>query len=146
MKTHPHCAVRLSTREAEQRAIDQYLEANGVTEVARFPPRDDHELNEAICSGRFGRVIFSDLDALLTVVWKGHAELDRWGETGVRIELVESGPIDSAHWLDLIQSCYKSLVRWRRQQRRRQVIAAVILSVLGLLSMLVLFLLIPPAK
>ena len=137
------CAVRQAANEDEKRTLDEYLDRQHLGDVVEYSPGKDHELDAQLCSGRFERVIFAGLDALLIAIWKGGAHLDQWAEAGVRIELAV--PLGDDPWT-LIDRVYDSLTRWRDRQRRRQIIAATILSALALLAMCVLFFLVLPDR
>ena len=65
------CAVRQPTTEQERRDLAAYLEAERLTDVVKFSATDDDDLDEALCAGRFERVVFAGLDALLTGIWNG---------------------------------------------------------------------------
>ena len=127
------CAVRLPAQAAEKAALDAYLRAHEGWQTTTFAPKDDDELNIALAEGQFETVLFASLPNLLECVWKGHAEPDRWASAGVRIELAT--PPDSAEtWRTHFQAVYASLAEWRRQERRRQIIAACILSATALIA------------
>lgn len=138
------CAVREALSEPEQKALDRYLEARGLRDVERFAPEDDDELDTAVGDRRFDSVVFVDLDALLTAMFKGDIRLDRWVELGVRIELAEEP--EEANWRGFVRKTQVSLDRWRRTQRRRQIVACAILSAIALAALSALFLLVPSAK
>jgi hypothetical protein len=142
---HRGCAVRLATNDEEQRALDDYLDRHGPAHVVEFAAKDDDDLDAELCAGRFDRVVFADLNALLSAIWKDHAHVDRWVDAGVSIELATPPPGDSSAWQAGVLHMFASLTRWRRQQRRRQIIAAVILSALALVALAVLFYLVSPA-
>lgn len=126
-----------------QRAMDAYLATHPPGELTYFLPKDDDELNNALSEGRFQRVIFADWDALMEPIWKGEAKIDAWRRAGVRIDLVTPPIDDPAAWRGLLDRTYESLTAWRRQQARRQTIAAVILSTLALAALAILFNLLP---
>jgi hypothetical protein len=141
------CAVRAASDAHERQALAACAARVGHSAATEFAPRDDEELDEALCAGRFRQVIFADLDALLTMVWKSQARVERWIDAGVRIELAQ--PPDAAAegaWLPVVLATCQSLGRWRRAQRLRKLVAAVVLSVLALAAAAVLLLLIPPAR
>lgn len=140
------CAMREGRTDAERAALARYLDATPGASVKRFSPRDDDELGRALCEGGYGRVVFATLDAFLETMWKGHADVDRWAAAGVRIEIADAPAADDAALDALLRTAATSYARWRREQRRRQTIAAAILSVAVLVAMAVLFLLVPPAK
>lgn len=136
-------AMRLAASREEERALAHFLEAHASADVVEFDPKDDDRMDDALCSGRFECAIFSGLDALLTAVWEGHAHVDRWLDAGVRIELASCPIEDAAACRTVVAGVYESLARWRRRQRRRQIIAAAILSGLALAALAVLFQVMP---
>jgi hypothetical protein len=140
------CAARVSHDASQSAALDAYLARTGSAGAERFLPKDDDDLNHALCERRFDRVVFADLDALLEAIWKGEAELDRWNEAGIQIDLVCPPTRDEDAWRPFASITYDSLVRWRKAQRRRQIVAGTILSAIALAAMAVLFCLIPPAR
>lgn len=101
-------------------------------------------MNAAIIAGDFHRVVFTDLDHLLVTIWKGETQWDRWRSSGVEVILVN--PPDTADWPSVVDAAYASLNAWRSVRRRRQTIAAVILSVIALAAMFVLFYWVPPPR
>ena len=134
------CAVRKPSNGDEDRILSEFLRRYRASEVVEFAPKDDDDLDVALCSGRFDCVVFANLDAVLSAIWKGHARVDRWVEAGVRIELADLANGDPASSQPFVTAMYESLARWRKGQRRRQVIAAIVLSILALLAIAVLFL------
>lgn len=137
-------AVRIPDDTANRRELLAYLQSNGLDSAQRFAEKDDDELNAAIISGNFHRVVFTDLDHLLVTIWKGETQWDRWRSSGVEVILVN--PPDAADWLSVVDVAYASLNAWRSVRRRRQTIAAVILSVIALAAMFVLFYWVPPPR
>ncbi len=138
------CAVRSAANDDEARALERYFDRHPSTEVVHFAPKDADALDDDLCAGRFPRVVFARLDALLTAIWTGHAHLDQWIAAGVQIELADPPSDANPPWLEFVTTTYDSLARWRRKQRRREIIAAIILSILALAALAVLFLLAPP--
>ncbi len=134
------CAVRTSTNSDERGILSEFMQRYAACEVVEFAPKDDDDLDVELCSGRFDRVVFANLDAVFSAIWKGHARVDRWVAAGVRIELADSADGDSASSQAFVIAMYESLARWRKGQRRRQVMTVIILSVLALLAIAVLFL------
>lgn len=140
----PSCAVRMSNDAHKNAALDAHLAGIGVAEAARFRPKDDDDLNQALCAGRYKRVVFLDIDALFEAVWKDLADLDRWEQAGVRIELVSAPVGDGESWRKTVAAVHAGLIRWRRADRRRQIVVAVILSALALAAVGALLWLVPP--
>jgi hypothetical protein len=139
-----NCAVRSAANDDEARALEGYFDSHPSTGVVHFAPKDADALDDDLCAGRFQRVVFVRLDALLSAIWTGHAHLDRWIAAGVQIELADPPSDAEPSWLEFIKAMYDSLARWRQKQRRRQIFAAIILSCLALAALAVLFLLAPP--
>jgi len=124
----------MATDPAGRRRLTEYLARQQPADRAEFAPKDDDELNAALITGRFRRVVFADVDAVLSMLWKGHADLDRWIASGVRIELAQSLPGCEEHWLPCLHRVSGNLAHWRRIERRRKTLAAALLSLLALLS------------
>ncbi len=143
--TPDRSAVRRATDPREAEILSRYLAQHGVANATEFSELDDDQLDEALCAGDFQRAIFFNLDALLTGVWKGHGRIDRWRAAGVEIEFAEPPGIDASATPGILLEMVASLTHWRQRQRRRQIIAAVVLSAVALVCLAVLFLLIPPA-
>lgn len=140
----PRVAARLPDDAAKRQAITAYLQSNGLDTAKRFAEKDDDELNAAVVSGEFERVIFTDLNDLLVTIWKGETQWDCWRSSGIEVILVN--PPRAADWLIVADETYASLNTWRSVRRRRQTIAAVILSIVALAAMAVLFYLLPPPR
>lgn len=140
----PRCAVRLPAAETGSEPLEQYLREHNLSDASRFLPKDDDDLDAEVRDGQFDLVLFSDLETLLCATWKGEIRIDCWIETDVRIELAT--PPATSDWRNLVPIIAVSFERWRKRQRRRQIIASLILSTIALLAMAVLFLLIPPME
>lgn len=140
------CAVRLPPRSGEERTMEAALGPDTWSASTKFLPKDDDELNSALCAGRFQRVVFADLDSLLEMLWKDEFEPAKWMDAGVHVELLSPPPGAKQSWHETVLEAHRSLSRWRAQQRKRQIVAAVLLSAVALAAMAVLFWLIPPAK
>jgi len=140
------CAIRLPAHKTEQQKLEVALGSPAWAVAAKLLPKDDDELNAELCAGKFKQVVFADLDSLLEMMWKGEVDLDRWQSAGVHVDLVSppSGPTNG--WHEMARTVHRSYTRWRGEQRRRQIVAAVILSAVALLAMAALFLLIPPTR
>jgi hypothetical protein len=129
------CVVRASNDVGEARALAAYLGRDHRHIIVERSAKDD-DLDGEVCAGRFERVVFADLDALLTAMWDGHVHLDRWCQAGVRLELTSPPPnMDHDHWRAIVAQTSASLARWRKEQRRRRIIAGTILSVLALAAL-----------
>lgn len=139
------CAVRRPECPEAEQIVREFLAQNGAWQAKHFLPKDDDEMNTAMMAGEFDRAVFANLDELLEAIWKGEAQVDAWEASGARIELARPPLADDAQWRSMLGEMYLSLRKWRKLQRRRQIIAAIILSCLALASMAVLFLLIPRA-
>lgn len=143
--TPDRTAVRRAADPCEAEVLARYLERHGVANVIEFSETDDDDLDDALCAGDFQRVVFVNLDAMLTGVWKGHGRIDCWRAAGVAIEFVEPPGLDASAMQGILLEMVASLAKWRQRQRRRQIIAAVVLSAVALICLAVLFVLVPPA-
>lgn len=144
--TPDRVAVRRTTDPREAEALARYLAQHGVVNPVEFSEIDDDGLDETLCAGDFQRAVFFNLDALLTGVWKGHGRIDRWQAAGVEIEFAEPPGIDPSATQGILLEMVASLATWRQRQRRRQIIAAVVLSAVALICLALLFLFVPPAS
>lgn len=116
-----------------------YLARAELRTTVEFLPRNDEDLDADLCAGRFSHVVFADLNALLTMVWKSQAQVGRWIDAGVRIELArQPGSGNDDAWLPVVVATCDSLSRWRRVQRVRKLVAAAVLSALALAAAAVL--------
>jgi hypothetical protein len=141
------CAVRTASDRNEERVLAIWLEREKPTSVVEFAPRNDEDLDAELSSGRIPCVVFADLNALLTMVWKSQAHVNRWIDAGVRIEFAQppqDGNLPQLPFL-LVAVC-DSHLRWRRAQRVRSIVAAVFLSVLALAAAALLLWIVPPSK
>lgn len=139
------CAVRTPASPDGELMVREFLSQNPGWQAKHFLPKDDDEMNTAMMAGEFDRAVFANLGEVLEAVWKGEAQIDAWEASGARIELASPPLADDAQWRSMLGEMYLSLRKWRTVQRRRQIIAAIILSCLALASMAVLFLLVPRA-
>src|SRR5262245_46999116 len=122
-------AVRLP--DAPNRsAIDEFLASTGLRDTVEFLPKDDDELDTQARAGRFETIVYATLDDLLTAIWKGDADWGAWRQAGIRV--VAADQADAGDWRDFVDLLWTSLARWRKSERRRQIIAGVILSALAL--------------
>jgi hypothetical protein len=133
-------AARVPEDAAGRQRVDDCLSRLGVSDVVRSMPKDDDELNTSLCQGRFRRVVFADLDAVLSMLWKGHGNLDRWLAAGVRIELADPPKDCEREWLTPLVLTAESLSRWKKREYRRKTLAAALLSFLALLAAALLLL------
>jgi len=138
------CAVRDTENAEQQAALDRRLAAHTEWHVQRFAPKDDDALNDALSVGRFDLALFADLDALLTTVWKGYGDLDRWWAAGVKIVLAD--PPDDAAWLEHAMATLASYRQYGARRRRREIIAAIALSICALLALAALFYSVSPPE
>lgn len=132
-------AARRARDAAGQDALSQYSSAHPDAEPTWFEIKDDDELNSALSAGRFATVLFADLDSLWEMVWKNHADLDRWDAAGVKIELARAPREEN--WRNLVRDAHASFQRHRAKQSRRQTIAATILSLVAVASLAALLIL-----
>lgn len=139
------CAACLPDSEVDRRDLEQYLKDNGLTDAARFLTKDQDDLDDQICAGDFDRVVFLDLPDLLNMIWEHEPKIDQWVESGAGIELVRPESGHSADWLTLAHTVHKSLRGWRKRHRRRQIIAATLLSLIALAAIAALLWVVPAA-
>jgi hypothetical protein len=140
------CRVRATNDAREEHALAAYVARIERPIMVDRSAKDD-DLDGEVCSGRFERVVFADLDALLTAVWDDHVHIDRWLAAGVRLELASPpADVNGAAWRTLVVQVCTSLSRWRLRQRRRRIIAATILSIVTLAALAALLLLAQPAR
>jgi hypothetical protein len=138
-------AIRTASNGSEERALAAYAARMEPRTFVRFEPRNDEDLDADLCAGRYSGVLFADLNALLTMVWQSHAQVERWIDAGVRIELAKPpGGGSNGSWPPVVVAVCDSLIRWRRTQRTRKLIAAVLFSALALVAAAVLLWLVPP--
>ncbi len=128
------CAVRKATDADGRRALAAHLKQQAPSGITEFAAKDDDELNAALISGRFRRVVFADLESLLAMLWKDHADLARWLASGVRVEVVKRPEACGEQWLPALVRTSESLKAWRRSERRRKIVAGAILSLFALLA------------
>ncbi len=138
-------AMRTGRDSAEDGALSAYLADRGVTQVARFAPKDDEDLDDALCAGRYRRVLFANWDALTEALCKGCGRLDRWQAAGVRIALAEPPTEDAAAAFPPLLEVQRGLDRWRAAQRHAKIVAAAILTAVALAVLSVLFCWVPSA-
>ena len=139
-------AVRRGENDAESAALTSYVGSASSDEVEYFESKDDADLNDALCSGRFDRAVFLDLNALLTTIWSGYGKIDRWKDAGVTLELVQPPDGDADAWRATVDATFASHSRWCTRQRRNQIVAACVLSALALAAAIVLLVLVPPSR
>lgn len=128
------CAVRKALDAEGRRALAAHLGQPAPSGITEFAAKDDDELNAALISSRFRRVVFADLEALLTMLWKDHADLARWLAAGVQVELAKRPDDCEEQWLPALVRASESLKVWRRSERKRKIVAGAILSLFALLA------------
>lgn len=138
-------ALREPETKSQRAAVEVYLSGETAPQVARFAPYHDDRLNAQVLDGRFNRVIFADLDALLTGVWKGYLHLDEWLKAGVQLEILDS-PVPPDQLRKVLAGTYQSYVRYQQMHRRRRTFAAIVLGLLTLAAMASMIWLIPPMR
>jgi hypothetical protein len=134
-------ALREGENAAQRRIISDYL-ARCPEPVQRFAPHDDARLDRAAREGRLERVIFANLDAALTPLWKGHLHLDAWLTAGVQLKVVASD-LPQPDLLKVLREAAQSYSHFQRAQRRKQTLAAAALSALILAAMAAVIWIIP---
>jgi hypothetical protein len=91
-------------------------------------PRDLDLIDRDVRERRVSRVIFGQCGDLLAGIWNGDVSFGEWRDTGVQVEFVESPGEDSAALLATVAHAW---TRYCRAQRRRRLIAGVILSLIA---------------
>lgn len=145
-------AALLPTGDSSRDAFRNHVRRQFSPEAHFFHPKDQDELNDSLRNGRFDRVIFGSQEDLLNMIWNGHGDVGAWGERGVELVVsrsdastaeslpqTEVGEGDAVRLIDMAK-CFE---RWSAAQRRRQVIAATILSLIAIAALTVLFTLKP---
>jgi hypothetical protein len=125
-------ALRDPQDDEQRRWIATFESRAETAEIVRFAAYHDDRLDAQVREGRFGRVVFANVDAFMTPVWKGYFNLDEWARTGVQVELLDAPSIDP---LPMLLPTYRSWSAWHRTHRRRQALAASILGALTLAAM-----------
>ena len=110
-------------------AMQAWLDAHDVAAGSWFDPLDLDDLDQAVREGRFQRVVFTDLAALLDGIWDGEITFDRWLAAGVGLDFVE---LPDAASESTVKTVFESWQRWNRRHRRRRVVAGVVISVIVL--------------
>ena len=136
-------AVRYSGVASIDVELTRHMDGQQGCQFLTFAAKDDDELNEALCAGQFCEVVYGDADSLLEALWKGHANYSRWKQAGVEVRILRKADGDL---LKVMPEIHGSIERWRVKNRRRQVVAAVILSGITLAGMSALFALLGPAR
>lgn len=119
----------------------EYLAADGLDAAKWLAPRDVDDVDEAVRKGEIRRVVFTDLGALLDAMWDEEIQFGEWLSAGVEVSFVDTpteGPI--APDTSIAAAVFESWRSWRGYQRRRRVVAGLILSVVALLAGLLLML------
>jgi hypothetical protein len=138
-------ALREPETPEQRRIVDEYVARHQQPQLVRFAPYNDDRLDAQARAGRFERVVFANLDALLTPVWKGYLHLDAWLEENVTIDLIDS-PLPPDQLRELLAQLAASHKRFQREHRRRQTIAAAILSVMALIAMAAMLWILPAMR
>ncbi len=146
MTKNRRCAVRLPENKADLPLIEEYLEGQGMADARTYLPKDDDDLDRDILAGHIDHVVYPSLDALLTAIWKGDAQIDAWSKRDIRIEIADAPAGESCDTLAYVKRMYESLKQWRRGHERRQVVASAVLSILGLAALAILFGFLPPTR
>jgi hypothetical protein len=126
----PTIIVVCGARDAVADAARTRLGADGA--AARWVPlRDRDHLDEFVAAGA-RRLIFRRREDLLEALWHNEVDVPAWLALDVRIEFLSDadGAADrDARWLADIAASWAA---HRRRERRAQMIAAVILSIVAL--------------
>ncbi|MBI5765550.1 MAG: hypothetical protein HZA51_18730 [Planctomycetes bacterium] len=135
LPTNSFTGKRVAVRSVSARAdVERALTERGASNIQWFEAKDDDELNHLALQGKFDCIVYEKLDLMLTAIWKGDVDWQQWKQRGIRVEIAEQcGPPD---WQSMIESVEGSYRTWRRGERRRQIIAAILLSIAGLIALL----------
>lgn len=126
---------RVAARPISARAeVERALTQRGASNIHWFEAKDDDELNQQALQGKFDCIVYEKRELLLTAIWKGDVDWRQWKQYGIRVEIVEE--CASPDWPSMIDSVEVSYRSWRRGERRRQITAAILLSVAGLVALL----------
>ncbi len=137
-KSNARYAVRIAPNVVDRRSIEHQLKEHGATDLTWFDAKDDDELNQLASDGRFDVLVYERIDLLLTAIWKGDVDWPEWMRRGVRVEFASTVD-DSPHDLKAdIARVVESYSTWRCAERRRQIVACLLLSVAGLVALVVL--------
>ena len=130
----PAVAVVSDRHGAEAGLIEQRLAREGRS--ARWClPRDLDLVDGDVRDGRVSVVIFGQCADLLAGIWNGQVSFAAWRDSDVRVEFVESPGQDTAA---LLVTVARAWTRYSRVQRRRRLIAGVILSLLAVVAVFAL--------
>jgi hypothetical protein len=130
----PAVAVVSDRHSAEAAAIEQRLAGEGRS-VRWCQPCDLDLVEGDVRDGRVNLVVFGQCADLLAGIWSGQVSFPAWRDSGVRVEFVESPGEDAAALLVTVADAW---TRYSRVQRRRRLIAGVILSLLAVVAVFVL--------
>lgn len=134
-----HTAVVCDRSDAAQAAdVRAWLARSAVADACWFAPRDLDDVAAGVADGRITAVVFPRLDDLLAALWGGRLPLDRWRRAGVRIELAVAPSVDLPALLEPLGSSWHAHAR---RQRRRRIVAGLVLSAVALLAAWILLLL-----
>lgn len=126
---------RVAARAVSARTeVERALTDRGASNIQWFETKDDDELNQLALQGKIDCIVYEKKDLLLTAIWKGDVDWRQWKQRGIRVEIIEE--CDPHEWQSMIDSIEGSYRFWRRGERRRQIIAAILLSIAGLVALL----------
>ena len=108
-------------------AMEAHLRSENLPDAEWFAPLDVDDVDEAVCAGRVGRVVFTNLSGLLDAIWDEEVQFDRWLSAGAAVSFVDSPEAESTAAV-----VFESWRKWSRRHRRRQVVAGIILGAIAL--------------
>lgn len=133
-------AVRLPAGGAHCDKLEQYLASRAWSSAKRFLPKDDDELNDRLCRGEFGAVVFATPEDAMSMIWSGHGSISLWqvGGEPVAVHFAIGDSDNGAPWVQHLIRMERAFTAWETARRRRQVVAGTILTAIALLGMALL--------
>lgn len=128
-------AVVCDNRGGAADDLRDYLQAAGLSEARWYAPRDVDELDAAVRAGAVRQVVFPALADLLEPIWNREIDFEAWLAAGTAIRFAHPPANDPAAYAGALHASWQ---RWERARRRRQTVAAVVLSLLALAAAFVL--------
>jgi hypothetical protein len=141
-----HVAAVCDPRTEHAESMKRFVESQGWVDVRWHSPRDVSDLEQAIRLGGVHRLLFYNVNVLLTDLWSEELPLDRWLDAGVVIEFVEAPPSSDAPTAPMLRDLARHYHEWNRIRRRRQVVAGAMLSALVLIAAFLLLFYFTPAR
>lgn len=109
--------------------VSEHLDRRSESGAEWYSIRDLDEVDRAVREGRLQQVVFDSLDQLLAGLWNGEIDAHAWLSAGVQIEFTAPATLDPPSLSRVL------LANWQagaRRQRRRRVVAGVVLSLIAM--------------